>query len=333
MKYKSVNKFLVVILIVSLGVLFYRYTSTFTPKITTLAGGSSGYADGFGVAAQFVFLKDVVGDGVGNLYVIDNRNIRKIVIATGKVITLVGDNDGKYIDDKGMMGHFHKLSGITSDGKGNLYVTDSYCVHKIVIATGKVTTLAGNPEQGDANGIGRVAQFRYPWGIISDGTGNLYIADQNRIRKIVIATGEVTTLTGGQFSDLTDIISDRYGNLYVLDGSRICKIVVATGKVTALAGRGALWWFSPDGIGSEAQFGTPFSITTDGIKNLYVADMYGIRKIEIATGEVITVVKGSKKGYRENIFDFPRGITYDGFGNLYVTDGNHRVCKVTIAQQ
>ncbi len=313
MKYKSINKFLVVALIASLGILFYRYTSTFTPKITTLAGGSLGYNDGFSVAAQFGFLKDIVCDGEGNLYVIDNRSIRKIVIATGKVITLVGD-----------IGH---SSGITNDGKGNLYVTGSYCVHKIVIATGKVTTLAGSSEMGDANGIGRVAQFRYPWGIISDGTGNLYVADHNRIRKVVIATGEVTRLTGEQFSHLTDIISDRDGNLYVLDGSRICKIVVATGKVTTLAGSGGLWWFSPDGIGAEARFGAPFSITTDGIKNLYVADTYGIRKIDIATGEVITVVKG------ENIFNLPSGITYDGFGNLYVTDkDNHRIWKVTIAQ-
>lgn len=321
MTYKSINKFLAVILIVSLGILFYRYTSTFTPKITTLAGGSLGYNDGFGIAAQFGILKDIVSDGVGNLYVIDNRSIRKIAIGTGKVITLVGD-----------IGHFSNPSGITSDGKGNLYVTDIACVYKIVIATGKVTTLVGSREKGDANGIGRVAQFRYPWGIISDGTGNLYVADHNRIRKIVIATGEVTTLTGEQFSHLTDIIGDRDGNLYVLDGSRICKIVAATGKVTALAGSDGLWWFSPDGIGSEARFGAPFSITTDGIKSLYVADMYGIRKIEIVTGEVTTVVKGNS--YRENIFNFPRGITYDGFGNLYVTDqGSHRIYKITIAQQ
>lgn len=245
----------------------------------------------------------------------------------------MGDKAGQYIDDKGVIGQFNDLSGITSDGKGNLYVTDIACVHKIVIATGKVTTLAGSSEMGDANGIGRVAQFRYPWGIISDGTGNLYVADQNHIRKIVIATGEVTTLTGGQFSNLTDIISDSSGNLYVLDGSRICKIVAATGKVTALAGSARWWWwFNPDGIGSEAQLGAPFSITTDGIKNLYVAETYGIRKIEIAKGEVTTVVKGSQKGY--HIFDFPRGITYDGFGNLYVADdGNHRIWKVTIAQQ
>ncbi len=323
MTYKSINKFHVVILIVSLGILLYRYTSTFTPKITILAGGSPGHNDGFGVAAQFGSLRDIVGDGEGNLYVIDNSSIRKIVIATGKVITLVED-----------IGHFRNPSGITSDGKGNLYVTDIACVHKIVITTGKVTTLAGSREMGNANGIGRVAQFRYPWGITSDGTGNLYVADYNRIRKVVIATGEVTTLTGEQFNHLTDIISDRVGNLYVLDGSRICKIVVATGKVTVLAGRGGLWWFSPDGIGSEARFQEPFNITTDGIKNLYVAETYGIRKIEIATGEVITVVKGSKKGYRENIFNLPHGITYDGFGNLYVTDqGSYRIYKVTIAQQ
>ena len=60
-----------------------------------------------------------------------------------------------------------------------------------------VTTLAGTGSSGSANGTGTSAQFNNPKRITTDGT-NLYVADTNNhlIRKIVISTGEVTTLAG-----------------------------------------------------------------------------------------------------------------------------------------
>jgi len=89
--------------------------------------------------------------------------------------------------------------GITSDGT-NLYVVDygNSNIRKIVIATGEVTTLAGTANiLGSDDGIGPAAKFNSPWGVTNDGT-NLYVADcwNDTIRKIVIATGEVTTLAG-----------------------------------------------------------------------------------------------------------------------------------------
>ena len=49
-----------------------------------------------------------------------------------------------------------------------------------------------------ADGTGAAARFSDPCGIASDGAGNLYVADTGNytIRKIVIATGEVTTFAG-----------------------------------------------------------------------------------------------------------------------------------------
>ena len=61
-----------------------------------------------------------------------------------------------------------------------------------------VTTLAGTPGQsGSADNTGAAARFNEPCHITTDGT-NLYVADTDNhtIRKIVIATGEVTTLAG-----------------------------------------------------------------------------------------------------------------------------------------
>jgi DNA-binding beta-propeller fold protein YncE len=68
-----------------------------------------------------------------------------------------------------------------------------------VIATGEVTTLAGLPGTwGGKDGTGSAALFYNPAGVASDHAGNLFVADMGNelIRKIVIATAEVTTLAG-----------------------------------------------------------------------------------------------------------------------------------------
>lgn len=64
------------------------------------------------------------------------------------------------------------------------------------VLTTAVTTLAGNI-QGSADNTGTLASFSFPVSITTDGT-NLYVADNanHAIRKIVIATGVVTTVAG-----------------------------------------------------------------------------------------------------------------------------------------
>jgi len=154
-----------------------------------------------------------------------------------------------------------------------------------------VTTLAGS-SSGSTDATGTSASFNNPIGITTDGT-NLYVADtnNNRIRKIVISTGVVTTLAGSS-SGNTDAtgtsasfnyplgITTDGTNLYVSDtiNHRIRKIVISTGVLTTLAGSSS---GSTDATGTSASFYSPKGITTDG-SNLYVADMYyhRIRKIE-----------------------------------------------------
>ena len=114
---------------------------------------------------------------------------------------------GGFTDGTGAAARFFWPEGITTDGM-NLYVCDTYnnTIRKIVIATGAVTTLAGTAGGGPfdsmgsigaADGLGAAASFNMPEGITTDGT-NLYVTDSGNdtIRKIVIATGAVTTLAG-----------------------------------------------------------------------------------------------------------------------------------------
>ncbi len=169
----------------------------------------------------------------------------------------------------------------------NLYVADTgnYTIRKIVISTGVVTTLAGSAGRfGSADGRGRTARFDWPVGVTTDGT-NLYVTDtQNQtIRKIVIATGVVTTLAGtpgvagcadgkgraARFCGPVGITNDA-DNLYVVDTGNctIRKIVISTGVVTTLAGEPGREG-DADGTGIAARFDLPHGIATDGT-NLYV---------------------------------------------------------------
>jgi hypothetical protein len=213
-----------------------------------------------------------------------------------------------------------------------------------------VTTLAGS-SQGSTDGTGTSARFDSPRGITTDGT-NLYVSDtgNNRIRKIVIDNGTVTTLAGSSsgFLDNATGTSARFNNpvgittdgtnLYVSEYSnhRIRKIVISTGVVTTLAGSS---WGYTDATGTSASssFNNPHGITTDGT-NLYVADYlnHRIRKIVIDNGTVTTLAGQSDNGSTDATgtsasFNRPGGIILVG-SNLYVTDVHgHKIRKIIIS--
>ena len=264
--------------------------------VTTLAGDSSGFANGTGTSASFRNPWGITTDGT-NLYVADKDNhlIRQIVIATGVVTTVAGTADNGSSNGTGTAASFYEPLGITTD-ETNLYVVDSKnsLIRKIVISTGVVTTLAGTGSSGSSNGTGTSASFNQPSGITTDGT-NLFLAEHNNnlIRKIVISTGVVTTLAGTGSSGSANgtgtsaSFNNPYGittdgtNLYVGDtfNHLIRQIVISTGVVTTLAGTGSSG--TANGTGTSASFNNPIGITTDGT-NLYVVD-YGysrIRQIE-----------------------------------------------------
>ena len=234
--------------------------------MTTLAGGgsvggtSSGYLDGTGTAALFYKISDMAVDSSGsNLYIADawNNRIRKIVISSGVVTTLAGSSSG-YLDGTGTSARFNSPYGVTIDStNSNLYVAEAgnNRVRKIVISSGEVTTLAGGTS-GYLDGTGTAAQFNQLYGITIDSLSqNLYVTDlgsgNSLIRKIVISSGEVTTLAGGTsgYADGTGTsakFANNYGitidslnqNLYVTDtnGQLIRKVVISSGAVTTLAG-------------------------------------------------------------------------------------------------
>ena len=267
-----------------------------TGAVTAVAGavGARGNADGTGTKALFYSPVGVASDGAGNLFVADRDNevIRKLIITTGVITTVAGAaGQSGAVDGSGTAARFSSPVGVASDGAGNLFITESLnnTVRRMVMANGTVTTVAGAAGQlGSVDGTGGDARFDYPWGIASDGMGNLFVADSENqtIRKVVIATGAVTTLAGSagisgsadgtgpsaRFSYPSGIASDGAGSLFVADtgNSTVRKIVIATGAVTTVVG-------VPNRIGVlpgplPANLGSPGAVVFAPPRTLFIAD-------------------------------------------------------------
>ncbi len=291
-----------------------------TGVVTTLAGsaGSSGSTDGTATSARFYFPKDIATDGT-NLFIADswNHTIRKVVVSTGVVTTLAGSAGfSGWTDGTATSATFHFPEGITTDGT-NLFVADTQNsrIRKIVITTGAVTTIAGTGSCGSTDGTGSTARFCVPYGITTDGT-NLYVADTANytIRKIVIATGVVSTIAGtagvsGSMDGIGSVarflspngITNDGTNLYVADSvnNTIRKISARTtapssapSGLTSTVGDGQMtlsWSSVADATCYNLYCAEGTSVTTTtGTKIPYIASPYQLGGYWTATPIVIT---------------------------------------------
>ncbi|MGZ3442877.1 MAG: SMP-30/gluconolactonase/LRE family protein, partial [Polyangia bacterium] len=230
-----------------------------TGSVVTIAGGGQGgSSDGVGSLARFRHPFGCVADGAGKLYVsdADNSTIRAINLATSAVSTIAG-SAGKTgtLDATGGAARFNNPAALALGG-GVLYVADmnNHTIRAVALPSAAVTTLAGTGGAvGSTDATGAAARFNSPNGLAFDG-GNLYVADQSNhtIRKIVVASGVVTTLAGtagmvgasdgagaaARFFAPHALAADGSGNLYVADtlNHTIRQIVLASGAVSTVAG-------------------------------------------------------------------------------------------------
>jgi sugar lactone lactonase YvrE len=247
---------------------------------------------------------------------------------------------------------FYNPSGITIDNTGQIYIADqlNHAIRKISIS-GQVTTLAGSSGlQGSVNGIGAAAMFSNPSALVSDPSGNIYVADDfnHTIRKIT-PSGVVTTFAGlaghmgsadgpandARFKRPFAIARGSDGTLYVteFDNHTIRKIA-ADGTVSTLAGSAGQAG-TVDDNGSAARFDTPsgIAVTSDG--HVYVSDSgnHTLRKIT-PSGDVTTLA-GSAGIFAfadgtgtEARFHNPQGLALSPSGQLYVADAQNGRIRV-----
>ncbi len=335
-----------------------------TGAVTTLVAlaGNFGSVDGTGSVARFYNPAGVATDSSGNVYVADTNNftIRKITPA-GVVTTLAG-LAGSFgsVDGAGSAARFYYPIGVATDSSGNVYIGDSGSgtIRKITPA-GMVTTLAGLAGSfGSVDGTGSAARFNTAYGVATDSSGNVYVADRGNctVRKVT-PSGAVTTLAGlagacgsadgtgsaARFSGPAGVAIDSIGNVYVADSlnSTIRKIT-PSGAVTTLAGLAGNPSLIPpnvDGIGSAARFSFPAGVATDSLGNVYVADSLNSTIRKITPAAVVTTLAGppGNPGSADGTgsasrFRNPAGIAIDTSGNVYIADSyNETIRKITPA--
>ena len=194
--------------------------------ISNVAGnlGVPGNADLTGSSASFRYPRGITNDGT-YLYVADTNNhtIRRVT-TVGAVLTIAGyaGSRGNTDDNNGANARFNTPYAITTCptvvAGCDLYVADlgSHTI-RTVTTGGAVGTLAGSSTgaSGHADGTGNAATFNAPTGVVTDGT-NVFVADSGNhtIRRIVIATGAVSTIAGlagtSGSTDGTDGTSARF---------------------------------------------------------------------------------------------------------------------------
>ncbi len=254
-------------------------------------------------------------------------------------LNIAGNADGF-----GANAGFSSPRGLAVDKAGNVYVVDggNATIRKIS-PVGAVTTIAGVAGvKGSADGLGAAARFTDPQQIAVDKDGNLYVTDNNTVRKI-LPNGTVTTVAGlagavdsldgvgadARFADVRGIAVDVAGNLYVADRRFNIRKITPTGMVTTFADE-----FGPKAIAvdSAGNLVVSESLLGGGTTSVFINSATVAR---LAANGTTIIRSGSQLGVRDGSavvarFADPVAIAVDAKDNAFVADsGASAIRKVT----
>ncbi len=220
-------------------------------------------------------------------------------------------------------------------GNVNGALVNGTIINPLLFTGSGVTSFAGSfcdPDTSCSTGLGgftdstdsSIARFQNLEGIITDGK-YLYVADKSnhRIRKIILDSGETTTLAGNGIASLVDgfgssasvrspeFITTDGLNIYVLDliGYAIRKINLTSSQVSTI-------------ISSSLISGSKGILIANN--NLYTTDNTNkaIRRVNLSTGIITTIVTTNIS------LSSPKGMTIIG-SDIYMIDAN-RILKMSI---
>ncbi len=307
----------------------YRRIDYETGVITRIAGSGRvgrGGTGGPAVNAEIDTTSGIAIDDGGNIYLSGewDNNIRRIDAQTGTIEVFAGQEARHYPSEDGPWRPYTgRLAGTTFSWETGL-------------------SLGGYHGDG---GPARDAGFFHPEHVAFDSKGDLYVCDNsnNRIRKIDMKTGIVTTVLGdGRHSSQGDggpaaeasllmpdsLCIDAHDNMYVGEkyGYRVRRVDAVTGIVSTIVGTGVSGWGEEGLHGSQTRCNSCESgIWADPDGTVHWSDCSGrLRRYEGATGIVTTALGGTHVGDGgpavEAFLRGPAGICVGPDGHVYFAD-------------
>ena len=344
-----------------------------------VTGGAFSLMDGVGSSSYFARPGGVAVDAADVLFVGDtNNNVVRAITGAGTVSPVVRTIAGGgglspetagFFNSAGVQALFSSPRGAAMDAFGRVFVADfsNWRIRRIDTATSLVTTAAGSAI-GNTDGTGTNAAF-YCWGVAADMRGNVFFSDyqNNRIRRLVVATGVVTTVAGTTVGWLDGYgtnarlnyptgLSFAGGRIFVADNNNNAVRSVQVGftaddddwfspnqgppLVTTVAGAGpGAGAGYVDAVGTNAKFNNLQGVAADATgATIYVADTSNhlVRKIVVATRAVTTLAGGlgaTTAGFVNAVgtnaaFNTLRNVAVDALGNVFVADTGNNVIRV-----
>ncbi|MBP9848391.1 MAG: hypothetical protein KBC58_03025 [Flavobacterium sp.] len=242
------------------------------------------------------------------IYIVENQwnRIRKINFNDDSDVIFAGAEYGEAgnVNGTGQDARFNGPNGISIDGLGNLYVTDSNnnCIRKIT-PQGVVSTIAGSSSgvAGFQDGLLGSNLMNRPYGIHIGGNGNIYFTDSgNHAVRVIYPGGYISTLGGNGIAGSTD----------------------STGSINTM----------------YAAFNTPKGITLDNQENIFVVDSGNnkIRKISINSPNIVistyagTGASGANYStLLQSTFSNLNHIVYSQLENGFFVTGSYNVIKLS----
>lgn len=209
--------------------------------------------------------------------------------------------------------------GVAVDAAGNVFIADQqHNTIRRVSVDGFIATVAGN-ESGNFGGDGgpaTTAGLQFPFGVVVDATGNLFIADfyDQRIRKVdtngiittVAGSGPTGPNAGAYFGDggaatnarlnlPTAVAVDASDNLFIADyGNNRIRKVDTNGIITTVAGNGTAVFSGDGGAATNAGFAGLNGVGVDTVGNIYIGDTSGFRVRKVNLAGIITTIAGGE---------------------------------------
>lgn len=277
-------------------------------RIQTIAGNGDSRGPVAGAVAE--------GSPVGEGWTIAFDRLDRLYLTTllGEVwrTDLEGKWERLWRADGGVL-----LFGMTVDSGDRVFVSDllGHRVYRID-PDGTSVVVAGSGRKGSDGDGGRAveASLDAPMGLALDGAGNLFIAEEGRVR-VVDAEGRIRTHATGTASGALSM--DRDGVLYAAHFSKA-----------------ALQKIGADGSVSDFAAGSPLSVAACADGGLYFSELYRVQRVGtgVIAGSLERGFAGEEGAAQAARFLTPLALACDSQGRVAVYDATAaRVRRIAVA--